>query len=68
MWAGIVFADVLAHYTAAELPLAFVTLRVGKEIHESLVMVGKANHQIIIHAAVMLDAILLKVNLLAAGG
>ena len=86
MRAGVVLTDVLAHYAAAELPLAFVAVvavlddgRFGIEevafgnlhaekVHQSLVMVGETNHQVVVHAFVVLDAIPLDVNLLATGG
>ncbi len=86
MRAGVVLADVLAHYAGAELPLAFVAVvavlddsRFGveevafgnlyaEEVHQGLVVVGEANHQVIINAAVVLDAVWPEVNLLASGG
>ena len=39
-----------------------------EEVHQSLVMVGEANHQVVVHTFVVLDAIPLYVNLLATGG
>ena len=40
----------------------------AEEVHQGLVVMGEANHQVIIHAAVVLDAVWRKVNLLATGG
>ena len=39
-----------------------------EEVHQNLVVMRKANHQVIIHATVVLDAVWRKVYLLATGG
>ena len=39
-----------------------------EKVHQSFVVVRKANHQIIINAAVVMNAVWRKVNLLATGG
>ena len=68
MRTGVVLANVLAYHTATELALAFVALRMGEEVHQGFVVVGEANHQVIVHAAVVLDAVWLEGNLLATSG
>lgn len=40
----------------------------AEEVHQSLVVVRETNHQVVIHATVVLYAVSLNVNLLAAGG